>query len=546
MLILLQIVQSINAGNIEDDIPPLQGGSREVHQVYSTFAKLYRVVRLSNTKFYSGNLDGAYNIITTALELFRRVDDQKAIGIACNNLGNILFAMKRRSWEDFSEPICDENNFNARAVSYYNEAIDIAQHRFQTVEDPAKADYALQLADRLFNRGLYLLLISGDGDAPIDSRQRAYSDIMRARDLDEDARDYWLEQKLLLHRSSDYYSRLLRRIRGLVDFYDDVGLRELWDVQGVINDADQLLFAAWKERDAPLFEEVTKVGRLQQLESVAIQLTLKMGNVREAAQLSMRMFAEDEFLLESSFAPASNALLSLLGNNESISLSKKTVSCMRNDVRGMLKKCKNVSLNTGKCVVFSFELSDRWEGEVLLEKINENCLKLYDHHCALCDYVGIVAYSSRECLSSGLGLKADNQGRQRSLLDLASTSTADRARPAFPSAVQMIVDSQASLENDSFIILVLDGYAWDSAVYSCVKSQIVSLDTSIHLFLIGLDVEEESVREQCKSLSETSRSSFYVDATSKTIDSIFQSISIAMAGKSTMYGLLEGITMEKF
>jgi len=60
MLVLLCIVQSINQGKIEYDIPPLTGGSSEVHQVYNCFSKLYKIVRISNVAFFSGNLVFAY------------------------------------------------------------------------------------------------------------------------------------------------------------------------------------------------------------------------------------------------------------------------------------------------------------------------------------------------------------------------------------------------------------------------------------------------------------------------------------------------------
>ena len=60
---LLRIVQKINEGGIGDDIPPLDGGSRESLRVYSSFAKLYKIVRVSNFAFFSGNLTWAYRVI---------------------------------------------------------------------------------------------------------------------------------------------------------------------------------------------------------------------------------------------------------------------------------------------------------------------------------------------------------------------------------------------------------------------------------------------------------------------------------------------------
>ena len=94
MVTLLQVVQAINVNRNESGIPPMKGGSSEVVQVYHLFSKLYKIVRGSNVAFFSGNLAWAYNFINEALKLFRKVGDEKAIGIACSNLGNTLHAIR--------------------------------------------------------------------------------------------------------------------------------------------------------------------------------------------------------------------------------------------------------------------------------------------------------------------------------------------------------------------------------------------------------------------------------------------------------------------
>lgn len=552
MITLLRAVQNINSGSVDGEFPPLQGGSREVHRVYNTFAKLYKVVRISNTAFFSGNLKWAYHFVYDALQLFRKVNDQKAVGIACNNLGNTLFAL---SYDSEGDAVLDSSSEDGSIVSvalrHYDEAVELGQNEFnQAPPTELKADFALQLADRLFNRGLFLLLVDGEPCAPGDARERAYADIRRARHLDYDAKDYLLEHRLLLKNSAEYFGRLIRRINGLADFFDDIGLREVWNVKELIEDADQLLFAAWNETAPPLFEEVNKVGRLQQLEGAAILLYLSMGNELEAARLAMRMFVEDEYILESSFARAGEALMRLMRDHESVSLSKKTISCTREDLRRMLKCTKNVSLDVGKCLVFTLELSGRWEGDPMLEQVNANCLKLYDGLCSPSDCMGVVAFSTKESLTVELGTKDGNEGRQRTLLDIATSSTTERANPAFPLAVQMVVDSQASLDTDSYIVLLLDGYAWDSDAVSSIHLQLDRLNrernTLINLFIIGLDVEDDEAREQCQSLCEVTKASLYADATIDNIDAIFESITTAIVGRSVTNGLLKGITMEKF
>jgi hypothetical protein len=93
MIVLLRTVKAINENNMDHDIPPLHGGSREIHQVYACFAKLVQAVRMSNTSFFSGDLTWAFDCISDALHLFCMMENQKAQGIACSNLGNTLQAM---------------------------------------------------------------------------------------------------------------------------------------------------------------------------------------------------------------------------------------------------------------------------------------------------------------------------------------------------------------------------------------------------------------------------------------------------------------------
>jgi hypothetical protein len=552
MIKLLRVVQTINAGKIEDDLPPLQGGSREVHQVYSAFAKLIKVVRMSNISFFSGNLNWAHDFISDALQLFRKVDDQKAVGIACNNLGNTLYAIAHEAGRD-SEFASYSNDFSKHemAMAHFNEAVEIGLRGCdEAIDENDKADFAQQLADRLFNRAAFGLLGYFFGTAPDDGKTMALQDLRRVRELDCDVRDYLLERKLLLKNADSYFNRLIRRIHGLLEFYQDEDVRELWDPKELIEEADQLLFAAWNEPNAPLFEEVTPVGRLQQLESAAMRLDLLLGTKMNAARLAMRMFVEDEYLLESSFASAAKSLLELIRDDASESWAVKTKTSCRQDLRMVLRSCKNKSVDLGKNVVIGLEINEQYEGDPILEKIHSNCLRLYDAYCSSDDHVGVVAYTVNGDLNVEIGLKEDNEGRQRAGLDLATTSTNDNVCPALPYATQMLVDSAASSENDSYIILVADGYSWDPATFSSVRLQIDRLNrgrnATVHLFILGLDVEETEVIDSYKSMCTVSRLSHYSDISMANIDSTFRMIGDIMCGHAMDGSRFQGLTMEKF
>jgi hypothetical protein len=528
--------------------------------VYASFSKLYKIVRISNVAFFSGNLTWAYNFILDSLKLYRKIGDKKAIGIACNNLGNTLHAM------------CADSRYAGKCCSlfpgicitiaadeYYNEGIEIARTQLsEALTMETKAMFTLQLSDRLFNRGLFLLLVADDRCAPADARRRGLDDIRAVREQDDDVSQYLLDRKLLLRDSSEYFLRLLRRAFGLLDFYDDKEVVALWDANDIITEADRFLFAAWNEPLAPLFKDVSAVGRLQQLEAAAIQLDLARGRDMDASRLAMRMFAEDSYLIEKTFSMAATALLTLMRNtDESEAWTVTTRSSARADFRKMLRYCKQVSVDVGKCFVVAVEINERWEGDLLLEKVNESVLRLYDDCCLDDDHVGVVAYTTQGDLNVPLGMKGNFAGIQRTNLDLATTSTSERACPSLPYAMQTLLDSAASTNSDSFILLLTDGNSWDGSPYLPVKTQIDQLnrerDTKIHVFILSMNVEEEDDLEnvgafeaECKLVCKVSKVSFYVSINLSNVDSVFDSIHRLIRGEMSANVGLQGITMEKF
>ena len=552
MILLLHAVESINSGEAKDEIQPLGGGSREFSQVYTSFSKLNKIVGVSNKAFFSGSIDWAYHFIYDALQLFRKVDDQKAIGIACNNLGNTIFAMAMQG-----QPLWVLNADGGPSVTYqtaldyYDEAIDICRRAFDSADDSfLKAEYAQHLADRLFNRGLYLLFIQDESDDPGDYRNRGLDDIARARDLDYDVQDFFLEKRLVFQNSDQYFCRLIRRIFGLSTYCHDEELKKIWNVRDVIHDADSLLFAAWNEASAPVFKDLGRVNRLQQLEAAALRLELCEGNTAEAARMGMRMLAEDEYILESAFPVAATAILESMRSDDGISWSQSTCQSLMKDLRRMSSACRNVSLDLGKCFIFALELNERWEGGPLLEKVKSHCLRIFDKTCTDEDYVGVAAYTVRGDQTLGLGRKRFNADQQREMLDVATTSTSEMVSPSLPYAMQMVVDSGATSEKDSFILLFTDGYSWDPSGYRSIKEQIEKMNrerkTSIHLIIVGLDIEDEEVVEECKAMCSISQPSFFVEVTLENVDAVFASI-ISVVNPLQLRGpSLCGITMEKF
>jgi len=552
-------VRAINSGKLDDDdnIPPLTVGAREISRVYASFTKLCKVIRMSNTAFFSGNFKMAYRFQNDALKLFRKIEDQKAIGIASNNIGNTLFAICRESKDGMrclrikNEDECGV----AIALQRYNESVKIGEIELQeAVGELEKANFIQQLADRYFNRGLFLLLVGGgDACSPNNARDLAYKDIRTARVLDADVRGFWLDRKLLLKNSDRYFCRLLRRIDGLSNFDNDLGLRKVWDVTSIIEAADQLLAAAWDEQAAPLFREVSRIGRLQQLEGAAIRLALQRRDIDEAATIAFRMLIEDSFLLETPFVSAGTAIMSLSRSSKDVPLQPKAVSSLRSDFRQMAKACKHISLDVGKSVVFCLELSHRWRKDVLLRNINRHCLRLYDRYCTSGDLVGVAAYKSDKNLTLKPSEKALYYELLRARLDDATTSTSDEE--AFQIAAQMVLEADSSLENDTFILLISDGESarLNETEYKTVVRHLREFgrdrSTSIHVLIIGVSVESDAVRQKFRLICNgVSKSSMYLDANKDTIEGAFERVTTRIMGRkvSNSNHFLRGTTMEKF
>lgn len=72
-----------------------EGSCREVDNVYKTIEMLYTVVQYANVAFFSGDLPLAYKVLQNSLRLFTRLENTKAIAVACNNIGNTMLTVYR-------------------------------------------------------------------------------------------------------------------------------------------------------------------------------------------------------------------------------------------------------------------------------------------------------------------------------------------------------------------------------------------------------------------------------------------------------------------
>jgi hypothetical protein len=80
IIVLTRIVKSIKDKSLCDEVPNVEGGSREVSFVHESFQRLLKVVRFANTAFFAGDRTQSFLAMEDALQLFMKLGNQKAIG----------------------------------------------------------------------------------------------------------------------------------------------------------------------------------------------------------------------------------------------------------------------------------------------------------------------------------------------------------------------------------------------------------------------------------------------------------------------------------
>ncbi|KAL3919467.1 MAG: hypothetical protein SGILL_003738, partial [Bacillariaceae sp.] len=560
---LLQIVKRVNEGRIDDALPPLNGGSREVHQVYTSFAKLYKMLQVSNTSFFSGNLDLALHTAGDAFKLFQKIGDDKAIAIVSNNLGNTLFALALDRRKPSACLSSDDGECCVKAaLDFYDKAVDSGTRDFNGVDsDAEKCEFAQQLGDRHFNRALCLLQTSDDPCAPENAKEQAFADLHLAKQYDQGVKEYMLASRTLLDHSDVIFERSVRRLYGLSQLAKiDSDVWQVWDIYDLVDHSDLMLQAAWNQPDAPLFRTMNRVGRLQQLEGATASVEFSSGNFKDGALLSTRMLVEDEYIIESAFVEAADCLLRYSRDaDQAKAFSPVTLSRLKQELRQMRKTAKKGTMAQalGRSYIFCFELSGHWNSTDALHDLQFECLTFYEENCNLADSFGVVSYDPQDGKVRSLKptQRSVNDNAQRDAIVAATTGVAcSRFAPALQEAVKMAIDAATSTASDVYLIYISDGQAWNKEIFEPLRGKIAKASrhrsASIDVLALGLEVQNTEFEQGCKDLclATRSRDSQYIATGMDSMEEAFDSVdSLINAGVSFDRNRFQhGLTMEKF
>ena len=312
---------------VDDDPPTIENstGSKEIVSVCNTVLILYRIVRTANDFFFYGELEMAYIVLVDALKLFRKLDNKKAIAVASNNLGNIMLHMYNEITELGLPTHCglSKQEIISRGMLHFHEAISLGEKAYDEFYEaegwtPNCLDFMQHLANRYFNRAFFLLSIKDDHSHPEKIEELGIRDLEIARDMDFEIVEYG--EDVGFNRENRAHKRFqvnVCRARGHnqlleMGYPDDMmkkkGYPEEWDLEERLEDAFRSLQAENRRGTSKLFEDVTVVGRLQQIETQIMRYKMVMGDSDTAAKIAVRLLTEDAYLL----SEAANASVKVL------------------------------------------------------------------------------------------------------------------------------------------------------------------------------------------------------------------------------------------
>lgn len=530
-----------------------------MNQVYASLSKLHKIVRFSNMAFFSGKMQSAYRLLVDALSLFRSADDEKAIGIASNNLGNTLLSIRNQKLSTDKCFTIDGKCVQRQALDSYNIAIQSSTNEYnKSLQDVANGNHsaqlAQQLANRYFNRGLFFLITADDACSESDYAERGQQDLMKAAELDAEVRSIWVESRQVHKNSVRYFERLLRRANGLIGLMQkgiiDTGS---WSVGDILDEADSLLFVVWNVPGSPLFDSLTPTGRLQQLEGTAIRYASCRGNAREAARMSTRMLVEDEYIDEAALNSSASAYLSWFRAAPPPESFRMTERAIRRDLRQMLNNSKIASdAAVGTNIAFFQDLASHGDCVDVVRSFGK---KLSDS-CSDYDYV-IMPSQGDATQESMLTVQRNGDMKQSDWSEGCEGRRIRDINVDFRRAIHIVLDSEDLSENDTWLILITDRERWDTAQcllsesHHYLLSEITQLnkarETTFHCTITTLGASA-NMAEICSEVCRVSRESLYIDLDGPEMlaDSLAEVASVVIGGGKKACSIPCGITVEKF
>ncbi|CAB9499287.1 expressed unknown protein [Seminavis robusta] len=307
MQYLLELIRQINRLDVGEEAPTydMHGGygSSEVLHVRLTMERLYKIIQCANAAYFAGETDLAYEVFTDALQLFTRLDNKKAMGVASNNLGNTMLTVFRTMEATGASTSLGmtKRQIIGKGMSYFHQAIQLGEQSYDIFYEtegwgPNCLHFMQHLSNRYFNRAMFLLTVKDHHEKPKEIEDLGLRDLQITNDMDVEIVDEGTQVGWGVRSAAAHFDVKLSRIRGHNSLLE-MGYPDDWDVEEMLVDAFKILKSEIALEENCLFTDLSPAGRMQQIELELMRYYSVKKDIATAAKVAIRMMVEDEFVI---------------------------------------------------------------------------------------------------------------------------------------------------------------------------------------------------------------------------------------------------------
>ena len=274
-----------------------------------------------------------------SLIVFKKLDNKKAVAVASNNLGNILFAIYIEMKEMNLQEHCGlaRRDVIAMGIGHFHKEIQLgkaAYDEFYASEGwtPNCLNFMQHLSNQYFNRALFLLHIKNEHEEPQKIEELALRDLTIAHDMDyeiiEYGKDIGFNHESQAHKLFPIHIMRARGHNALLEAgYPSVSNKivtssnypDEWDLLEHLNDCFSLLKTEYKrpKMESPkLFRTINAVGRLQEIETELMKYKMLTQDYDDAAKIAIQILCEDSRVFAEAYTTAVQVLINHIAQTD--------------------------------------------------------------------------------------------------------------------------------------------------------------------------------------------------------------------------------------
>lgn len=511
-----------NIENDQDVVKNFREYSYEINLLYSSFQRLKNVLKIANDAFLTGNDAQALLNYSTALNLYKRIHNNHAMGISYNNVGNLHFINKRydeaiNSFKDSVE--CAKNDLvqlETKRNQMSHTSIDVKTR--EEFENRIK-EYTESQLNRKYSlcRSYFMKCHQAKKKGNRMTKTELNAFWLKSAEQNNEL----VKQFQVVDRSNPRIIRchcmMAVAYVNLVSNLNDGSSEQVYNAKKNLIDAkkmfDEVVNSQAKFKNRETKQKPYEIDALEQFVTYSAGVVeLKLGNIQEAARLLTSVLRKGTYYDRN----IRKWTLEELGYIfYKFGLLKKTPGLVK-----LIKKYKNVE---NRDILLLMDYSESMEVGSKLMHALRSILRLYDDYICMKDRVAFTRFNKECNVIFSLTERAQNPAHtrmqiQESLYPKGTSSVFD----AISNSISMLQADE--IGNSQWIILYSDGY--DNESNTSLSDLLQKIKKSqIHLVIVGIALDPASIQNYKMLCAESREGIFIETADSDALIASYQSIS---------------------